>query len=151
SPARPLPWPVPALTSAVLEFIDDNEKSLLCDELCAGQSYRVVMTNAGGFYRYDLGDQVRCHGYEDALPLLEFIGRDIASDLVGEKLSEPFVSDALTLINGAACLAPRPAARPHYVLLIDTSDHNAACGAAAIIEQRLRSNPQYDYARKIGQ
>jgi len=47
------------------------------------------MTNAGGFYRYDLGDQLLCHGYEGALPLLEFVGRDIASDLVGEKLTEP--------------------------------------------------------------
>jgi len=144
-------WPVPALTSAVLEFIDDIEKSLLCDELCAGESYRVIMTNAGGFYRYDLGDRLLCHGYEGALPLLEFVGRDIASDLVGEKLSEPFVSDALTLVSGTTCLAPRAAARPHYVLLIDTNDRNAARCAAATIEQRLRSNPQYDYARRIGQ
>jgi hypothetical protein len=144
-------WPVPALTSAVLEFIDDNENSLLCDELCAGQSYRVVMTNAGGFYRYDLGDRLRCHGYEHTLPLLEFIGRDIASDLVGEKLSESFVSDALTVVSGTACLAPWPAALPHYVLLIDTSDRDTAQRTAATIEERLRSNPQYDYARKIGQ
>lgn len=144
-------WPVPALTSAVLEFIDDTEKSLLCDELRAGERYRVVMTNAGGFYRYDLGDRLLCHGFEDALPLLEFAGRDIASDLVGEKLTEPFVSDALTLVRGPACLAPRAAARPHYVLLLDTSDRDTAQCAAAAIEQRLCSNPQYDYARKIGQ
>jgi hypothetical protein len=144
-------WPVPALTSAVLEFIDDNEKSLLCDELRAGERYRVVLTNAGGFYRYDLGDRLLCHGYEDALPLLEFVGRDIASDLVGEKLTEPFVSDALSLVSGTACLAPRAAARPHYVLLVDVRDPEAAHCAAATIEQRLRANPQYDYARKIGQ
>ena len=144
-------WPVPALTSAVLEFIDDNEKSLLCDELSAGERYRVVMTNAGGFYRYDLGDRLLCHGYEDALPLLEFIGRDIASDLVGEKLTEPFVSDALTLLSGTACLAPRAAVAPHYVLLVDARDRDTAHCAAATIERRLRSNPQYDYARKIGQ
>jgi hypothetical protein len=144
-------WPVPALTSAVLEFIDDSDKPLLCDELRAGESYRVVITNAGGFYRYDLGDRLLCHGHDGALPLLEFIGRDIASDLVGEKLTEPFVSDALSLMNGTACLAPRAVARPHYVLLIDTSDRDTAHCAAATIEQRLRSNPQYDYARKIGQ
>jgi hypothetical protein len=144
-------WPVPALTSAVLEFIDDTENSHLCDELRAGESYRVVMTNAGGFYRYDLGDRLLCHGYEGALPLLEFVGRDIASDLVGEKLSEPFVSDALTLVHGTACLAPRTTARPHYILLVDASGRDAAHCAAATIEQRLRSNPQYDYARKIGQ
>jgi GH3 auxin-responsive promoter len=150
SPRSPI-WPVPALTSAVLEFIDHNGKPLLCDELRAGESYRVVMTNAGGFYRYDLGDRLLCHGYEDTLPLLEFIGRDIASDLVGEKLAEPFVSAALSLLSATACLAPRAAAWPHYVLLVDTSNRDTACCAAATIEQRLRSNPQYDYARKIGQ
>jgi hypothetical protein len=144
-------WPVPALTSAVLEFIDDSGKSLLCDELLAGESYRVVMTNAGGFYRYDLGDRLLCHGYEGTLPLLEFIGRDIASDLVGEKLTEPFVSAALTLVSATACLAPRAAERPHYVLLVDASNRDTARCAATAIEQRLRSNPQYDYARKIGQ
>jgi GH3 auxin-responsive promoter len=150
APRSPI-WPVPALTSAVLEFIDNGGKLLLCDELRAGESYRVVMTNAGGFYRYDLGDRLLCHGYEDTLPLLEFIGRDVASDLVGEKLSEPFVSAALTLVSATACLAPRAAARPHYVLLIDSSYRDAAQSAAATIEQRLRCNPQYDYARKIGQ
>jgi hypothetical protein len=144
-------WPVPALTSAFLEFIDANGRPLLCDELRAGESYRVVMTNAGGFYRYDLGDRLLCHGYEGALPLLEFVGRDVASDLVGEKLTEPFVCDALTLVAGTACLAARAAARPHYILLMDTSDRDTARCAAATIERRLRSNPQYDYARKIGQ
>jgi hypothetical protein len=144
-------WPVPALTSAVLEFIDHNGKPFLCDELRTGESYRIVMTNAGGFYRYDLGDRLLCHGYENTLPLLEFIGRDIASDLVGEKLTEPFVSAALTLVSATACLAPRAAARPHYVLLVDTSNRDTARCDAATIEQRLRSNPQYDYARRIGQ
>jgi GH3 auxin-responsive promoter len=144
-------WPVPALTSAVIEFIDDDDKSLLCDELRAGESYRIVMTNAGGFYRYELGDRLLCHGYENALPLLEFIGREVASDLVGEKLTEPFVSAALTLVSATACLASRATARPHYVLLVDTSNRDTARCAAAMIEQRLRYNPQYDYARKIGQ
>jgi hypothetical protein len=34
---------------------------------------------------------------------------------------------------------------------VDASGRDAAHCAAATIEQRLRSNPQYDYARKIGQ
>ena len=144
-------WPVPALTSAVLEFIDDKGEPHLCDELRTGESYRVVMTNAGGFYRYDLSDRLLCHGYEHALPLLEFVGRDITSDLVGEKLTEPFVSNALSLVNGTACLAPRAVARPHYILLVDARDRDTAECAAAAIEHCLCSNPQYEYARKIGQ
>jgi GH3 auxin-responsive promoter len=144
-------WPVPALASAFLEFVDETGERLLCDELQAGASYRVVMTNAGGFYRYDLGDRLRCHGYEDSLPLLEFIGREIASDLVGEKLSEHFISETLTLVDGTACLVPRAVARPHYALLVDARGRGALPSTAALVEQRLRANPQYDYARKIGQ
>jgi hypothetical protein len=144
-------WPVPALTSAFLEFIDEAGASRLCTQLRAGESYRVVMTNAGGFYRYDLGDRLRCHGYDGLVPLLEFLGRDIASDLVGEKLSEHFVGEALAVVDGPACLAPRPASVPHYELLVETRHSVSLQHTAAQVEDRLRANPQYDYARRMGQ
>jgi hypothetical protein len=144
-------WSVPALTSAFLEFIDESGEPRLCDELRAGEGYRVVLTNAGGFYRYDPGDRLRCHGYEGNLPLLEFVGREAVSDLVGEKLSEHFVSDALALVGEAACLAPRPAAPPFYELMMESDGAREADASAALVEQRLRRNPQYDYARRLGQ
>jgi hypothetical protein len=146
-----LSWPVPALTSAVLEFVDEVGTPHFCDELQVGASYRVIMTNHGGFYRYDLGDRLCCRGHSGPLPMLEFVGREVTSDLVGEKLSEAFISEALSLVDGAACLAPRPARRPFYELLVESRRATDQPLAAALVDERLCANPQYAYARRIGQ
>jgi GH3 auxin-responsive promoter len=156
-PQRGSRYGAPALTSAFLEFIDDGGRSRLCDELRAGAGYRVVMTTPGGLYRYDLGDRVACHGYTDAVPRLEFIGRSgIATDIVGEKLSEDFVTAALDRVGGGACLAARATQTPFYELLIDTGvgeglSQEDFAPQAALVEERLRRNPQYAYARALGQ
>lgn len=58
-------------------------------ELEVGAVYRVVMTNAAGLYRYDLGDFVRVRGFRGAAPLLEFLHRgEAVASLCGEKLTE---------------------------------------------------------------
>ena len=151
-----IPWSgpdgaVPALTSAFLEFIGDDGGVLLCDELCEGEGYRVVMTTPGGLYRYDLGDRLRCRELHDGLPRLEFIGRaGVATDIVGEKLTEDFVADVLSRVDVRACLAPRATATPFYELLVEAPRDNVRLIAASV-EQRLRENPRYAYARAIGQ
>jgi hypothetical protein len=151
-----IPWqgsryPVPALTSAFLEFIDDNGNAFLCDELHEGASYRVAITTPGGLYRYDLGDRLTCHGYIDTLPRLEFAGRAVSTDIVGEKLSEDFVTAALNGVSGGACLVPRSVETPFYELLIDAPASQDLTPQAAQVEQRLQQNPQYAYARALGQ
>jgi hypothetical protein len=144
-------WPVPALTSAFLEFIDEAGRPHLSDELQAGESYRVVLTSPGGLYRYDLGDRLRCHGFDGPSPLLEFVGREVASDLVGEKLHEDLISEVLSAIDCAACLAPRAAATPFYELLVDAGHGGDRQPMAALVDRLLCANPQYAYARRIGQ
>jgi hypothetical protein len=145
-------WPVPALLSAFVEFVDEAGEAHLCDALRAGETYRVVITTAGGLYRYDLGDRVRCQGHAGLLPLLEFAGRaGLTSDLVGEKLEEPLVVEALGTIQETACLVPHAAARPFYELLVETETDAALRPAAARVEARLSTNPQYAYARALGQ
>jgi hypothetical protein len=144
-------WPVPALRSAFLEFIDVAGRSHLCDELQEGEIYRVVLTTPGGLYRYDLGDRLRCHGFDGPLPLLEFVGREVVSDLVGEKLHECFVSEVLNTIGGDACLAPRAAATPFYELLVDAAHGGNVKTMATRVDRLLCDNPQYAYARRIGQ
>lgn len=144
-------WPVPALRSAFLEFIDAAGRSHLCDELQAGETYRIALTSLGGLYRYDLGDRLRCHGFDGPAPLLEFMGREVASDLVGEKLQEDFISAALSAVGCAACLAPRAAATPFYELLVDAEHGGNVQAMAALVDALLRANPQYAYARRIGQ
>jgi hypothetical protein len=151
-----IPWQgsrycVPALTSVFLEFIDDAGRSWLCDELSDGASYRVVMTSPGGLYRYDLGDRLHCHGHTGGWPRLEFVGRaGVSTDIVGEKLCEDFVAAALSGIGAQACLAARASATPCYELLVDSPDEDPGL-LAARVEQRLRANPQYAYARALGQ
>ncbi len=151
-PRRGSAHPVPAVTSSFLEFVDDGGRAFLCDELREGADYRVIITTPGGLYRYDLGDRVHCHGFTGALPRLEFIGRAaVATDIVGEKLSEAFVSTALETIAGAACLAARTTDAPFYELLIDNGAGHDLAAQAMLVEQRLSANPQYAYARKLGQ
>jgi hypothetical protein len=146
------PYPAPALASCVLEFIADGGDALLSDELRAGDSYRVVITTPGGLYRYDLGDRVRCHDMTGGLARLAFVGRaGIGSDLVGEKLTEDFVADVLGRLDCPACLLPRPLPTPHYRLLVDTRDPARLACACAQAEAGLSANPQYAYARAIGQ
>lgn len=141
--------PVLAADSGFFEFLDAAGHTWLAHELLAGSRYEVVMTTAGGLYRYRTGDEVRCEGHDDDLPQLVFLGRrGLTSDLVGEKLSDPFVAECLTGIPGFRMLAADPAA-PGYVLILETGHGNENCGD--MVEQALQTNPHYAYARRIGQ
>jgi hypothetical protein len=143
---------VPALLSAFVEFVDEAGEAHLCDALRAGETYRVIITTAGGLYRYDLGDRVRCQGHAGPLPLLEFAGRaGLTSDLVGEKLEEPLVIEALGTLQETACLVPHAGERPFYELLVETGTEAELGTKAARVEARLRANPQYAYARALRQ
>jgi hypothetical protein len=85
------------------------------------------------------------------VPTLRFIGRaHLVSDLVGEKLSDSFVAQALAPLDTAAALVPRPGPPPHYQLWIDSAAP-VEPALAELVETRLRANPQYDYARRLGQ
>jgi hypothetical protein len=153
-PLARFPHPVLAVNSAFFEFLDGDERSWLCHELRVGERYRVVVTTPGGLYRYDLGDRVLVRGWAEGLPMLEFVGRGgLVSDLCGEKLSEDFVLRNLPGAYGFAMLAPSLTARPHYVLFLDAAriDEELAAGLASRLDESLRENPQYGYARHLGQ
>lgn len=140
-------YPVLAVNSGFYEFLDDTGCSYLANELTEGEDYEVVMTVAG-LYRYRSGDQVHVHGWVGTAPQLEFIGRSgLVSDLVGEKLSEPFVADCLQGIDGFAMMAPVLEPMPHYCLFVETIDNRLL----EKVEQALQGNPQYAYARNLGQ
>jgi hypothetical protein len=150
-PRRGSPHPAPALLSAFLEFIDDDGDAFTCDELTEGATYRAVMTTPGGLYRYDLGDRLTCRGHVNGLPRLEFIGRAVSTDIVGEKLSEDFVAEALDRVGAGACLAARATGAPFYELLVDARHGADLAQHAAMVEKCLHANPQYAYARALGQ
>jgi hypothetical protein len=118
------------------------------DELEAGEIYAVVATTASGLYRYRTGDLVRClAATAGGPPVLEFVGRgDLVCDLAGEKLSEPFAARCLAPIGGFRFLLPE-AAGNGYVLAVE-SGRSVDLDR---VERSLCENPQYAYARRLGQ
>jgi hypothetical protein len=152
-----IPWcdggdPVAAVASTVLEFEDDAGRAWPGDEVEMGGEYAVLMTTAAGLYRYRLGDRVRVTGRLGQAPRFVLLGRGgAASDLCGEKLTEAFVLHCWQGVGlGAGRLVPAPQPRPHYQLWLppDATDADAAARA---LDEALHANPQYAYARKIGQ
>jgi hypothetical protein len=142
--------PVLAVDSGFFEFLDAAGQCYFADELVCGSKYEVVMTTSGGLYRYRTGDCVRYEGDANGLPVLRFLGRSgLVSDLVGEKLTEEFVAACLDGIVGFHLLIPCIKTKPRYVLVLDTDNH--AENLQNTIEAKLANNPQYAYARCIGQ
>lgn len=141
-----------AINSGFYEFLDEQGDVLLFGQLMLGQIYEVVMTSSGGLYRYKTGDQVRCKGYAAQLPILEFVGRTgVSSDLVGEKLSEAFVMRCLKDIDEFCMLMPCDEKIPCYTLILDKKTNLSINGIQEKLENLLRQNIHYDYARKLGQ
>jgi len=142
---------VPALTSAFIEFLDGEGSSFLAHEIVAGRRYRTVITTPGGLYRYDLGDVLQCESQGSTGPTLRFIGRaGVVSDLVGEKLSDSFVANVLAHVPLGAALVPSAQPWPHYELWVD-AEESADERLGPHVDELLHDNPQYAYAREIGQ
>lgn len=152
------PSPLLAIESAFFEFAAEDGSVALAHELEAGAEYRVIVSNHCGLYRYDTGDLVRVTGDSNGTPRMHFRGRaGLFTDLCGEKISETFVLgcfERLALPEGvAAFIVPRGTPRPHYALYVDASIGSAgeAATLAGRLDSALRGNPQYDYARNLGQ
>ncbi len=144
--------PVLAADSGFFEFLDSTGRQWFAWELESGQLYEVIVTTSGGLYRYRLGDQVLCEGFVGSQPRLRFVGRSgLVSDLVGEKLTENFVADCLEGIPGFRMLIPLRHPAPGYALVADARLVDEPNSVIRLAEGRLSRNPQYSYARRIGQ
>lgn len=146
-----------AVRSHFFEFIDESGEVGLAHELRDGQRYDVVVTTSGGLWRYRLHDRVVVDGFLERTPSLRFIGKGNAvTDLCGEKLAEPFVAEAIREVSAALRLTPRFAmlaaevsgGGSRYVLYWEGPP---APGLVAQMESALRRNPQYAWARDLGQ
>ena len=139
--------PILSAGSGFYEFIFRGREILFSHQLNGGEQYEVVMTTNGGLYRYRTGDVVLCEGYRDEKPILRFHHRrGILSDMVGEKLTESFVSGILEGIPGFAMMVPH-ADTLNYSLVVEKN----AVISIETIERKLFQNPQYRYARQLGQ
>ncbi|MFI7401684.1 GH3 auxin-responsive promoter family protein [Streptomyces sp. NPDC049541] len=73
-----------------------DAETVLFDELESGREYRLVMSQANGLLRYDVGDVYRVAGHYGATPRLEFTGRaGFRASFTGEKLTETQVHEAV--------------------------------------------------------
>ncbi len=153
-----------ALRSHFLEFQPLNSTATaLAHELAVGQRYRVILTTGGGLYRYRTGDVIDVVGARQRCPLVQFVGREATSDMVGEKLEELFVREVLDQTLGAfenrlrfALLVPNEDER-RYQLYLDLdleSDPQTCDGVRSLeedLERRLSANPYYRQARELKQ
>jgi len=149
------PMPVLAIDSGFFEFADGEGEARPAHEVREGDEYALLLTNDSGLYRYALGDRVRVHGFAQATPMLEFIGRGaVVSDLCGEKVTEEFALRVLAPCGlRFAALAPQSGGHPGYVLLLDAAEVSAPQAGALgeKLDAALGANPQYAYARKLRQ
>jgi GH3 auxin-responsive promoter len=137
------------------EFIPEEQAGALepetaeATELVEGKNYFIVLTTAGGLYRYNISDLVRCAGYHNKTPLLEFLNKGAHySSLSGEKLSEYQVVAAVEAAQRAMdsrlqsyLLVPCWGDPPYYCLLIEARDIRrvgAADHLAGAVDRELR-------------
>jgi hypothetical protein len=138
------------------EYESPHRTVLEAHELEEGRDYYIVMTTAGGLYRYDIHDLVRCVGYKGQAPMIEFLnkGKHFAN-LTGEKLSEHQAIRAVEKAFGEMQLpietftvAPVIEDHPRYVLLLEPGSHD---GRTSELAARVQANLQRlneEYAAK---
>lgn len=153
------------VTTQYFEFIPEAEIDspqptvLSAHELEVGKTYYILLTTSYGLYRYNIFDVVRCTGYFNKTPEVEFLSKgSLFANLTGEKLSEYHVtggmSHALRELNltiTAYCVAPCwDDEQPYYGLFIERDDiagREQGMALARALETRL-NELNVEYAAK---
>ncbi len=156
------------VTANFYEFIPAAEAdrrdppTLRSHEVEVGGEYFILLTTSAGFYRYNIGDQVRVVGFHGQAPIIEFMnkGRHISS-LTGEKLTEQQALHGferacrtLGLAADLFVLAPQWADPPFYRLHVPQTLLPARVAPdqlAAEMDRQLRAlNIEYAGKRDTG-
>ncbi len=154
-----------AYTHHFFEFIPeelgdrDQPETVSPWDLVEGRNYFILLTTAGGLYRYHIQDLVRCVGFHSRVPLLEFLNKGShISSLTGEKLSEHQAVAAVTYAQRhlgirltSFLMLPAWDDPPYYSLLVEAGDVATTAQAeqlAAAVETELaRVNIEYENKR----
>lgn len=98
-----------AVTSHFLEFLAEDAsaaspvQALTADQLRVGAEYRLVVTNSGGLYRYDMEDIVRVTSFFRRTPVIEFVSKkDRQVSVANERLTELDVTLAMQAASHAS-------------------------------------------------
>jgi hypothetical protein len=147
------------------EFIPQDQAgreapdTVLAHELQEGRHYFILPTTAGGLYRYQIYDLVRCVGFHGKAPVIEFLNKGAHfSSVTGEKLSEFQVVAAvaaaqrrLELRLSSFLLLPTWGDPPYYSLLVEDADLDPAFNpdrlAAEVDGELARLNVEFENKR----
>ena len=160
---------VVAITSHFMEFLPvapvapAQAAALRVDELEIGVEYRLIMTNGGGLYRYDMEDIVRVTEVVGHTPAVEFVckaGR--CTSVSNERLTELDVTRAMRATSRARALWFHeflfvPCSDRRYRVVLDGAEctvpeqgqgDTVLPALAAELERQLRANAKgYDFER----
>ncbi|HWY85680.1 MAG TPA: GH3 auxin-responsive promoter family protein [Gemmataceae bacterium] len=153
------------ITTHYFEFIPEEEIAspqptvLAAHELTEGRTYFILPTTSYGLYRYNIYDVVRCTGYYNKTPLVEFLSKGSQfANITGEKLSEYHVTGAMTetLRNLNLNLTAYSVApcwnddQPYYTLFVERSDLTGKTQAMELLEglERRLQEINIEYAAK---
>lgn len=132
-----LPQGVLAATANFYEFVPVEEihsatpLALEGHELHEGRDYFMLMSTSSGYYRFNIGDIVRCHGFVGEAPLLEFLQKgDRCADLEGEKVTE------LQFIQAADKAAAELGLSPEYITAVPCRPRQEAPCYTVVVENR---------------
>jgi len=137
------------ITSHFFEFVPEGEDPLTttnvltADQLQTDQNYFILLTTPSGLYRYHICDVVRCTGFHQQTPMLEFLHKGAhISNLTGEKITESQVVESVrkaiqstSVEIGQYSLIPTWDEPPHYQLLIEEAAHLPAANLTALLTQ----------------
>lgn len=155
------------ITTHFFEFIPEDEKDspnptvLLPHELVEGRNYFILFTTSYGLYRYDIHDVVRCTGFFNKTPMLQFLNKgSYFSNLTGEKISEYQITGSMDEIlreldhtlNIYSIAPVWSDEQPFYGLFVESGDvpgTDVANRLASLLENKLRKiNIEYDSKRE---
>jgi hypothetical protein len=150
-----------------MEFLEDGSASretILSDELEIGKKYRLIVTQAGGLYRYDMEDIIEVESFYKRTPVVHFLYRSgDALSVTGEKVTETHflrAMDHLRLVFGLRdiefALGVREEMPPRYVLFMESTkgpaslrgDHEET--ARRLDEELQQLNCEYEAKRASG-
>ncbi|MCM8760976.1 MAG: GH3 auxin-responsive promoter family protein [Candidatus Omnitrophica bacterium] len=155
-----------AIQTNFYEFIpreDENsarKRVLLCNELEKDKEYFLVVTTAGGLYRYNIDDIIKVYDFYNKTPMIEFVQKGKgASSLAGEKLYESHVNAALSNVVKMEnislkffCAVAHPEEGPRYAFLVefantDLSEEDKKRFLVSMESELRRQDREYDYVR----
>jgi len=138
------------LTGNLLEFIPEQDYGqssptvLRPEQLKVGERYFLILSNATGLTRYDIGDLVEVVDFYRRTPMIAFLSKGShISSVTGEKLSEHQIVEAMDLLSQRLnrkakidnfLVCPHWSDPPYYAL---TLEHSVSADHGQIIQQEF--------------